>query len=152
MGKKSLNGQPEGFVERRQYARIETNLYITYSMKGSHQTEAGVFLTKNVSGGGILFESFKEIPIGTIVDLSIHLPTCRYALRAKGKVVRVEKTRNYGRYDIGLSLVEISDNDRRELIKYLVSIVFCSGDYATLFSEADQEASLNSIFEGARLT
>ena len=152
MGEKPLNRQPGGSVERRQYARVETNLYITYSMEGSPQTEAGVFLTKNVSGGGILFESFKEIPVGTVLDLSMHLPTSRYALQAKGKVARVDKTRNYGRYDIGLSLVEISERDRRELIKYLVSLVFCAGDYATLFKEREKEASLNFIFEGATLT
>ena len=147
MGQQSIKGRSEQFMERRQYARVETNLYITYSIKGSPQTEAGVFLTKNVSGGGILFESLKEIPVGTLLDLAIHLPTCSYALQAKGTVVRVEKTRSYGRYEVALSLVEISEKDRRELIKYLVSIVFCVGDYETLFTE--EAIARNLLFEGA---
>jgi len=137
-------------MERRQYARVETNLYITYSIAGSPQTDAGVFLTKNVSGGGILFESLREIPVGTMFDLSMHLPTTPHALKARGKVVRAEKTRNYGRYEIGLSLVEISKEDRRELIKYLVSIVFCKGVYETLFTEENLAKSYT--FEGAQLT
>ena len=135
MGQQTIKGRSEQYMERRQYARVETNLYITYSTKGSPQVDAGIFLTKNVSGGGILFESLKEIPIGTLLDLAVHPPTCPYALQAKGKVVRVEKTRNYGRYEIALLLVEISEKDRRELIKYLISIVFCPGDYETLFTE-----------------
>ena len=147
MGQPAIKGRSEQFMERRRYARVETNLYITYSVKGSEQVEAGVFLTKNVSGGGILFESLKEIPVGTRLGLAIHLPTCSYALQAKGKVVRVEKTRNYGRYEVALTLTEISDRDRRELIKYLVSIVFCPGDYETLFTE--EAVAKNLLFEGA---
>ncbi len=147
MGQQPIKGKPEGCMERRQYARVSTNLYITYSIKGSPKTDAGVFLTKNVSGGGILFESLKEIPVGTILDLAIHLPTCAYALQAKGKVVRAEKTRSYGRYEVALFLVEISEKDRRELIKYLVSIVFCSGDYEALFTEED--FAKHFLYEGA---
>ena len=147
MGQQTIKGRSEQFMERRQYARVETNLYITYSIKGSPQVEAGVFLTKNVSGGGILFESLKEIPAGTLLDLAIHLPTCLHALQAKGRVVRAEKIRSYGRYEIALTLVEISEKDRRELIKYLVSVVFCAGDYETLFTE---EAIAKTLcFEGA---
>ena len=85
--------------------------------------------------------------MGTLLDLAIHLPTCSYALQAKGTVVRVEKTRSYGRYEVALSLVEISEKDRRELIKYLVSIVFCVGDYETLFTE--EALARNLLFEGA---
>ena len=147
MEQRSIKGKTEGSVERRKYARVETNLYITYSTEGSSQTEAGVFLTKNVSGGGILFESLREIPVGTILDLAIHLPTCPYALQAKGKVARAEKTRSYGRHDIALTLVEISEKDRRELIKYLVSVVFCLGDYEALFTE--EEFAKHFLFEGA---
>ena len=119
--------------ERRKYARVPTNLYVGYSVPGIETQEAGLFLTKNVSGGGLLIESLKEISVGTILNLSVHLPTTPFPLPAKGRVVRVRKTRPYGRYDIGLSLVEISERDRQKLIKYLVSIIFSKADYESLF-------------------
>lgn len=134
--------------ERRKFARVATNLYITYSFHGGNATEAGVFVSKNISGGGFLFESLREIPVGTIFDLSIHLPTTTFPLPAKGKVVRIQKTRPYGRYDIGMSLIEIQEKDRRELIRYLVSTVFTKGDCESLFGEEKWKVSL---FEGEAL-
>ena len=135
--------------ERRKFTRVATNLYITYFIPGVEKREAGVFVSKNVSGGGILFESFREIPIGTVFELSIHLPTSPSPLPAKGKVVRMEKTRPYGRYDVGMSLVEISERDRRELIKYLVSTLITRSDCDSLFgTEAFWKSS---IFEGEAL-
>ena len=119
--------------ERRKYTRIATNLYITYSIAGAETRDAGIFISKNVSGGGILFESFKEIPVGTLFDLVIHLPTLPFPLSAKGKVVRIEKTRPYGRYDVGISLIEILDEDRKELIRYLVSTLLTQSDCESLF-------------------
>ncbi len=130
-------------AERRKYARVATNLYISYTIDGSETHEAGVFLTKNVSGGGILFESFREIPIGTVFDLSINLPTHVYPIVARGKVTRVQKVRDYGRYDVGLELLNIGELDRRELIKYLVSTVFTKEDCETLFKEKQKEAVLS---------
>ena len=145
MGDTLMNLQPSG--ERRQFTRVATNLYITYTIPGGGAKEAGLFVTKNVSGGGILFESFREIPVGTVFDLSIHLPSSFAPLVAKGKVVRTEKTRPYGRYDVGLSLVEISEAARRELVKYLVSTVFTKKDYEALFG--DEEFWKSGIFEGS---
>lgn len=119
--------------ERRKYARFETNLYITYALPGKGEKEAGVFITRNVSGGGFLFESLEEIAVGTLFDLWIHLPTSPVPLPAKGRVVRLQKTRTYGRYDVGMSLVEITEKERRELIKYLISTMMTKMDYRTLF-------------------
>ncbi|MBI4435790.1 MAG: PilZ domain-containing protein [Candidatus Omnitrophica bacterium] len=131
--------------ERRKYVRVPTNLYVAYTLPDSGRKEAGLFLTKNVSGGGLLIETFWEIPPGTILDLSIHLPTTFLPLSAKGKVVRVRKTRPYGRYDVGLSLIEISEKERRALIKYLVSIIFSKADYESLFRK--EEYWENLLFE-----
>lgn len=137
---------PHSSGERRQFTRVATNLYITYTIPGGGEKEAGLFVTKNVSGGGILFESLKEIPVGTVFELLIHLPSSFRPLPAKGKVVRIEKTRPYGRCDVGMSLVEISEADRRELIRYLVSTVFTKKDYEAVFGE--EEFWKSGVFEG----
>ena len=73
------------------------------------------------------------MPIGTVFHLFIHLPTSAFPLPAKGKVVRIEKIRPYGRYDVGMILSEISEQDRCKLIKYLVSTVFTKADCESLF-------------------
>lgn len=144
-----FQSQEKAKRERRRYTRVATNLYITYSMPGAESSEAGIFVSKNVSGGGILFESFREIPVGTVFDLAIHLPTHPFPLSAKGKVVRLEKTRPYGRYDVGMSLIEISEKERRELIKYLVSTLFTQNDCESLFGTEEEWQS--SIFEESLL-
>ena len=130
-----LRHRKKQFRERRKYTRFQTNLYITYSLPGKEARDASVFITKNMSGGGILFESLREITVGTVFDLFIHLPTTPYPLTAKGKVVRVENTRSYGRYDIGMSIVEIFEKDRQELIKYLISTMLTRADCEILFEK-----------------
>ena len=135
--------------ERRKFTRVATNLYITYCIPGTEEKEAGIFVSKDVSGGGILFESFREIPIGMVFNLSIHLPTSPFPLPAKGKVVRMEKTRPYGRYDVGMSLIEISEENRRELVKYLISTLITKADCDSLFGT--EEFWKSSIFEGEAL-
>jgi len=131
--------------ERRQYTRVSTNLYITYTMPGAESNEAGVFVTKNASGGGFGFESFEKIPLGTVFELTIHLPTLPFPLEAKGKVVRVDKTRLYGRYEVGISILKIAEEDRRELIKYLVSTIFTQNDCNALFG--GEEKNFKEIFK-----
>ncbi|MFH1858625.1 MAG: PilZ domain-containing protein [Candidatus Omnitrophota bacterium] len=137
MGATILDQREEVKTERRKYARVATNLYIAYSLPGSESQEAGVFITKNVSGGGMLFESLREVAVGTLFDLAIHLPTSPLPLLAKGKVVRVKKTRPYGRYDVGVSLVEIHEEDRRELVQYLVATLFTKSDCESLFGKRE---------------
>ena len=138
-------------IERRKYSRVATNLYITYSVPGKGITEAGIFVSKNASGGGVLFESFREIPVGTVFDLAIHLPTLPFPLSAKGKVVRIKKTRPYGRYDVGMSLIEISEEERRELVKYLVSTLLTKSDGESLFGEDKWKESIFEIDPFKRL-
>ena len=68
-----------------------------------------------------------------------------FPLPAKGKVVRIEKTRPYGRYDVGMSLVEISEKERVELVKYLTSTLLTKRDCESLY-EIEEEWK-HSIFE-----
>ena len=57
--------------------------------------------TKDISSGGILFFSDKNIQVGTLLDLAINLKGCFTIVKAKAKVVRSRPLKGGNKYEIG---------------------------------------------------
>ncbi len=72
--------------------------------------------SKNLSSGGILFESKYPIDIGTKVQLWIPTGIADEPLVVAGDVVRIEKF-NSGKYDVGISFLGVNNAARSELSK-----------------------------------
>ncbi len=72
--------------------------------------------SKNLSAGGILFESKYPIDIGTKVQLRIPIGTADEPLVVAGDVVRIEKFTS-SQYDIGISFLGVSNAARSDLSK-----------------------------------
>ena len=58
-------------------------------------------------------------PVGTILNLKIHTPSTQKPINAEAKVVRIAKDENLRIIGIGLVFINISENDRKELLKHL---------------------------------
>ena len=91
---------------------------------------------KNISGGGVLFESPYALPVGTILKLELRIPGWDHLapppfriesmtllssqpLGVLGEVVRVETVRQDRSYDIGVVFIGIEDEQRRALMRFV---------------------------------
>lgn len=86
--------------ERRKWPRLDVALKIRLRSVAAGQpgAEEKPFYTKNISTGGLMFESDEVAPMpeGSVFDVEIAMPLAKYGftssrrLEARGKVCRVE--------------------------------------------------------------
>ena len=120
--------------ERRNYYRIPMNHMIEFK-EFDFSADSGFASSKlkDVSGGGVLFESNENIPVGTLIQMKLDIPNWhRYKtefkkpdwisggeqLVALGYVVRVEEI-DEGRYDLGVVFECMDDDHANALGKYI---------------------------------
>ena len=121
--------------ERRQYFRLQEEHLVTcevFSLPRDPATRAKI-KTKDISAGGILFESEKAYPLGTLLRLELQVIGWdrhktefykRDALSRSepliviGDVVRLEELAP-GRFDIGVSMSGIDAGHKAALAKYI---------------------------------
>ncbi len=101
--------------ERRKWPRLEVAFKIRLKpLVGENASfEQEQFLTKNISTGGLLFESKESLPVskGTVLDVDISMPLAKYGftsprkLKARGKVCRVKSGPGKGRREVALEFM-----------------------------------------------
>jgi hypothetical protein len=92
-----LHSAAEAGPERRAKARYPVELRVRYRTLGKKHLAAGIGLTKNMSSHGVLIASRCDLPLGTLVEVSIDWPALldgavQLQLVSVGKVVRCEKS------------------------------------------------------------
>ena len=107
------------YEEKRKFLRIDARCEVTHRILTEAEYEKSV--TKNISGGGILFECNELIPIGSLLEISIKIPDITRRIKAMGKTTRIEeKTPN--KYEVGLRFTKIKSSDQSNIIKYVSRI------------------------------
>lgn len=116
--------------ERREYIRLaaqDENLQVTLIPEGSEASTPGAM--RNISSGGVLFESDKPIPLGRMVHI-----LCRNRREADqvlipGRVVRIEKfeTEGAARYEIGV-LFDLVVEEQLEGVVEFIERFIADGD------------------------
>lgn len=106
----------------RKYTRLTKDYRIEYGPFSALFSESSLKATmvKNVSGGGVLFGAYEELPVGSKIILSIyvtgwrqedgtHVPVPDHAaelqLKAIAEIVRVEHDKDFGYYRTGARFV-----------------------------------------------
>ena len=113
--------------QRRNYFRLDCFVEVRFRIMDPTLDEAHDIdrpyvntLTNNLSGGGISLMLEEIIQEGTIVECEMF---CDQSSKVTffGKVMRFEEIDNYGkyRYEAGIAYIEISDNDRELIVKYI---------------------------------
>ncbi|MBF0385270.1 MAG: PilZ domain-containing protein [Candidatus Omnitrophica bacterium] len=126
--------------ERRAYARLEAKDIVNCSKFSAKELfSAGISLdlravTKNISGGGVLFESDEKMEVGDLLKIEISLNgwdkfkqefyrpdnmTVSPPLVVLGTVVRVESIPDENKFDIGVCFAAIDSGHKFSLIKYI---------------------------------
>jgi len=119
--------------ERRQYQRIPLEASLSFQELSFHKGEMpSASSYRDVSGGGLLLESARAYPLGTLLKLELRVPGWgRYQnhfgpvhdaevrpLVALGMVVRVEQL-DIGSYELGIKFQNVYPDDLEALMKFL---------------------------------
>jgi hypothetical protein len=107
-----LSHEPEDVVQRRDYFRVEAfaQLTITTREDSPRTLETN---SLDLSAGGMLIADPIEIPAETVIDIRIKLEGDA-TVNAVGKVIR-----NTGDKKTAVQIVEISQSDRQQLMRYI---------------------------------
>jgi hypothetical protein len=106
-----LSHEPEDVVQRRDYFRVEAYAPLTITTR---EETARTLETNSVdlSAGGMLIADPVEIPAETVLDIQIRLESG--PVKAVGRVIR-----NTGDKKTAVQIVEISQSDRQQLMRYI---------------------------------
>jgi hypothetical protein len=101
--------------ERRKFVRFKAKIDIHFPVQEYYKKSK----TKNISFGGLLFESENILPVGSYVILQIDLPK-KFSLCPIAAVVQVVRVAplEKNRFDIGAKIVKIPREDAQLIIEY----------------------------------
>jgi len=121
--------------ERRQYQRIPMGATVAFQEISFQKTPVQAnSVYKDVSGGGLLLNSPRAIPLATLLKLEIRVPgwgkhqhdqhfaslsdSEARPLVAVGEVVRVEAL-DSGMYELGIKFLNVHSDDWASLLKFI---------------------------------
>ena len=98
-------------IAERQEERVSIGLQVDYRA-GEEKEKMVQAFTANISKGGLFMITRDPLPVGTVVDMEIHLPDKK--IKAAGVVVRETKEEEEGYYTsgMGIRITQMSDKDR----------------------------------------
>ncbi len=122
--------------EKRKFKRLPKKSkllykFLKFSPEGSELREAQY---KDVGGGGILFETEEEIPIGTLLKIEFDLQgwhkyypgffkfdqtSISEPITVVAQVVRVREIEKNKKYEIGVKFVNIDESYREGVINFI---------------------------------
>ena len=110
-------------IQRRNYFRFEYSMPIEYKMliQNEIEVESDYILTiiRDLSGEGVCFMSEERLNLGDVVEFILELNENKAIF--KGKIVRVSKCSNEGKfnYENGVNIINITDPERERMIKFI---------------------------------
>lgn len=117
---------PKGYTgqERRRFPRVaRTFLVVCKDMTGTVATIPHFVYAygKNISKGGIFFESVEKFPLHTRLEFSLYASTLPEAIKVQGEVVWTKPAQEKGLYYYGVNFCQVSTHDML-LVEQLVGI------------------------------
>lgn len=116
-------------LERRRYPRFKDNIFM-FTSSNLQSIPKIKACSKDVSGGGLAFETDRKISVGTKLRLEIYQPlnsngTVILSILTVMKVVwRKKITKNNfekgeNEYKVGMKFIAIKERDRQRIIEYI---------------------------------
>lgn len=111
--------------EKRKFSRIPDNVKVNYRIISLGEVPEGFIdlrgggISENISEGGTLFEASELIPLGSFLEVELHIDRLDFPIVLRGRVVRVEEIAEGRRYELGFQFTQVFDRDRNLLKKHL---------------------------------
>lgn len=116
-------------LEKRKFSRLKDNIFI-FCRSGS--TSSGEFkaITCDISGGGLMFETERDITPGSKLELEIYQPIkcsksmiCSVSVLAKviwmKRIEKVSFEKGENKYKLGVEFTGIEKEDREKIANYI---------------------------------
>ncbi|MFH1782679.1 MAG: PilZ domain-containing protein [Candidatus Omnitrophota bacterium] len=101
----------QGKPERRQFLRVDRSFVVSYTVVEVKSPKADITQTRNISEGGILFTTDKELAQGAMLDIKLKVPQAADYIDIKGEVVDSKKRGSGMLCDTRVKFIEIKDKD-----------------------------------------
>lgn len=116
-------------LEKRRFSRVKDNIFIFGNVMANSAEEFKAF-TQDINVGGLMFETERDIPKESKLELEIYQPMDSdkrviFSIPVLAKVIWTEKRekKNFeqgeNRYQIGIEFSEMKDEDRQIVTKYI---------------------------------
>jgi len=106
--------------ERRRFPRIPIHLLAKYRPQGSPASEIAIAsVSKNISLNGLMLRVKEPLAVGQNLEVEINMPVFNKSIEVKLKVVWIRPLKGTDFFDIGAKFLEISEEDRRDVLDYV---------------------------------
>lgn len=118
----------DGF-KKRKFSRVKEDIFIFQHLK-SGNPDKFMAITRDIGGGGLMFETERSILQGEILDFEIYQPIdprkiIFFSIFAKAKVIWIRKIdkdnfeKGENKYRVGVEFSEINGEDRKRVDTYV---------------------------------
>lgn len=111
--------------ERRKFIRLNINVEIKYAVVSDKSAERTA-QTRDIGAGGICILADEPLKKGDVLDINFLLPEVPPNVHAKGRVAWIKPfsiaSEQNIRYDTGIEFIDITDEDRKRVNKYVFSL------------------------------
>ena len=105
--------------DKRLYPRLESNAKIHYKVLRPKELQSDkIDYLKNISAGGISFNTSENLSVDSILQIRIELPQGEPAIECLGKVVWIKEIA-FQNYSVGLCFLDLTGGERTRLLKYI---------------------------------
>ena len=103
--------------ERRKFVRVPEQAEISFKVLPNPKT--AMFLTRDISQGGIRFYVEEYVSEGSFIEMRLTIKEIPFSFKAVAKIKWVKKEAHENRYEIGVEFVNISQEAVEHLIQYI---------------------------------
>lgn len=107
--------------ERRKYMRIPEESEVTYKVLTA--PKLNMFLTKDISQGGICFFIQESVPQNSLLEIRLALEKIPFSFKTIVKTKWIRKVAHSERYEVGVEFVNLSEDATKHLLQYIKSVI-----------------------------
>ncbi len=116
-------------LERRKFTRLRDNIFIWGNLKSDPIREFKAF-TEDISAGGLMFETERDISKDKELEFQIYQPVLRrkriiFSIPVLAKIIwtrKIDKDKfeeGENKYRVGIKFLEIGEENRQRIAKYI---------------------------------
>ena len=108
-------------MQRREFLRVATDIPVScFLINNENAKLAGEkffpAIVKDISGGGVLLNSFISLPLGTTLVFELEIDNSPMVLTVR--IVRNKENHNNSSRDMGCEFIGLDESDRQKIISY----------------------------------
>lgn len=105
--------------DKRRFKRIGSSVPIQYkNLRTATDLPAGS-ITRNLSEGGVCFQTSKFISLACRLVVEISIPSSAKPIKAISKVAWIRKVPSSDQYELGNQFLEITKEDKNQILNFV---------------------------------